>query len=66
MNNLREFDVWKSDDGRWKTTEAALSFVDHHDAPYSFSTHVQRVDACSPNQALSIARGELTKCRMPL
>lgn len=66
MNTLREFDVWKSDDGRWKTTEAKLALVDHSNAPYSFSTHVQRVDACSASQALNIARNELTKCRMPL
>ncbi|CAD0264195.1 hypothetical protein DENIT_20081 [Pseudomonas veronii] len=56
MVTLREFDVWKSDDGRWKATEAALRFVDHSDAPYPFSTHEQRVDAATAREALSIVR----------
>jgi hypothetical protein len=56
MSDLREFDVWKSDDGRWKATEATLRFVDHGDAPYTFSTHVQRVEATSARKALSDVR----------
>ncbi|MNJ73041.1 hypothetical protein D3C77_697770 [compost metagenome] len=56
MSERREFDVWRSDDGRWKATEAVLRFVDHCNAPYTFSTHVQRVDAVSAREALNIVR----------
>lgn len=56
MGIRREFDVWKSDDGRWKATAAVLRFVDNQDAPYTFSTHVQRVDAVCARDALSIVR----------
>lgn len=53
-----EFDVWKSDDGRWVATEAVARFVDDGDAPYSFATHVQRVGAATAREALSIARSK--------
>jgi hypothetical protein len=56
MNTQREFDVWRSDDGRWKATEAVLRFVDHCDAPYSFSTHMQRVEAVNAREALNNVR----------
>jgi hypothetical protein len=56
MSELREFDVWKSDDGRWKATEAVSRFVDDSDAPYTFSTHVQRVDAVCARDALNAVR----------
>jgi hypothetical protein len=56
MSALREFDVWKSDDGRWKATEAVSRFVDDSDAPYTFSTHVQRVDAACARDALNAVR----------
>jgi hypothetical protein len=56
MSACREFDVWKSDDGRYKATVAVLRFVDNSDAPYSFSTHVQRVDAASARAALHSVR----------
>ncbi|WP_274644344.1 hypothetical protein [Pseudomonas serbica] len=56
MSDQREFDVWKSDDGRWKATEAVSRFVDDHDAPYTFSTHVQRVDAVCARDALNTVR----------
>lgn len=56
MESLREFDVWKSDDGRWTATEGVVPFVDDKDAPYSFSTHVQRVEASGAREALSIVR----------
>lgn len=52
----REFDVWKSDDGRWKATAASSPFVDDRDAPYTFSRHVQRVDAGNGREALSRVR----------
>lgn len=54
----RQYDVWKSDDGRWKATEAVSRFVSDCDAPYTFSTHVQRVDAATAREALSIARSQ--------
>lgn len=56
MDSLREFDVWRSDDGRWVATETVSAFVDDSDAPYSFSTHVQRVDASGARAALNVVR----------
>ena len=56
MNELQEFDVWKSDDGRWTVTEAVVGFVSDSDAPYSFSTHVQRVEAAGARKALNAVR----------
>jgi hypothetical protein len=56
MSKQREYDVWKSDDGRWKATEAVSRFVDDNDAPYTFSRHVQRVDAACARDALNTVR----------
>jgi hypothetical protein len=56
MSKPLEYDVWKSDDGRWKATEAVSRFADDSDAPYTFSTHVQRVDAACARDALNTVR----------
>lgn len=56
MHILLEFDVWKSDDARWKATPAVSRFVDNTDAPYTFSEHVQRLEAISARDAVRCAR----------
>lgn len=53
-----EYDVWRSDDGRWKCTKAVSPFVDHDDAPYTFSEHVQRVFSSSARSALNSVRSQ--------